>query len=80
MRCDEFLDFLMSYLDGELPSERRQVFDAHLAQCPDCVTYMNTYRETQRLEAQLLREPRGALVPAEVPDDPVQAILAARGR
>jgi hypothetical protein len=41
---------------------------------------MNTYRETQRLEAQLLREPRGAFVPAEVPEDLVQAILAARGR
>ena len=71
MTCKEFVDFLWRYLDGELPDEERSVFDAHLAVCPACVRYLETYRETVRLSRD------AALDPAEAPEELVQAILDA---
>jgi anti-sigma factor (TIGR02949 family) len=76
LTCRELLDFLMAYLDGELGSRERERFDRHLEVCPDCVRYLETYRETIRLE-RLCREP-DAPVPGDVPEELVRAVLAAR--
>ena len=77
MTCQEFIDFLMAYLDGELPDDERAVFDAHLDICAACVTYLDTYRKTLELENLLVRESRDSPVPDDVPEDLVRAILAA---
>ena len=31
MNCHEFIDFIMEYLDGELPEEQRAIFEQHIA-------------------------------------------------
>lgn len=77
MTCHEFIDFLWRYLDGEVTEEERLEFEYHLACCPPCVAYMNTYRETLALGRVAFEEPSGQ-VPADVPEDLVVAILAAR--
>jgi anti-sigma factor RsiW len=77
--CREFTAFLADYLAGELPDLQREQFHAHLAECPSCVAYMRTYQETIRLGRAALR-PADRDVPAEVPEELVQAILAARRR
>lgn len=77
--CREFAAFLADYLDGELPRSTRTEFDFHLSRCPSCVAYMNTYRATQRLVMAAMTMPDGP-VPAEVPEELVQAVLAAQGR
>jgi len=46
MTCQEIVEFLMRYLDGELTPEEQQTFQAHLRACPPCVVYLETYRET----------------------------------
>ena len=46
MTCREFVEFLMEYLDGILSPDQREVFDAHMNECPDCVAYLDTYRVT----------------------------------
>lgn len=79
MTCREFTAFLADYLAGELPGSQRQAFHAHLAECPSCVAYMNTYQETIRLGRAAFRS-GGQDVPEEVPEDLVQAILSARRR
>jgi anti-sigma factor RsiW len=75
--CRDFADFLMEYLDGNLSTPERQCFDNHLAECPDCVTYLATYQEAIRLGKGLCAD-ESASVPPEVPNELVQAILAAR--
>ncbi|HKI38289.1 MAG TPA: zf-HC2 domain-containing protein [Gemmataceae bacterium] len=78
LTCREFIDFLMHYLSGELPAGQRAVFEEHLGECPDCTAYLNTYRETVRIEkiaCGCSDEP-----PADVPEELLLAILAARGR
>ena len=79
MTCREFVDFLMSYLDGDLDAEPRRVFEEHLDMCPPCVTFMDTYRDTIRLGKLACREDDGP-VPEEAPEELVRAILAARAR
>ena len=77
MTCREFVEFLMDYLDGSLPSDQCDTFESHMGECPQCVTYLDTYRETVRLGKELLCPPDGS-IPEEVPSDLVEAILAAR--
>jgi anti-sigma factor RsiW len=79
MTCREFTDFLMDYLDGDLVVGERTRFDQHLAQCPDCVTYLRNYEQTIRLGKTVCKEDHDALGD-EVPEELVQAILSARRR
>jgi len=67
----------MAYLNGELPVEERARFDEHLAVCPDCVNYLESYAETVRLGRESFTDP-AENVPASVPGELVQAILASR--
>lgn len=79
MTCRELVAFLMDYLDGVLPDAERQCFEEHLGECPDCVAYLATYRETIRLGKEACTSNQDA-IPAEVPEDLVRAVLAARRR
>jgi anti-sigma factor RsiW len=75
MTCQEIVDFLMHYLDGELPTGQRTLFEEHLGECPACVDYLHTYEETIRLgKAACAAEPGCK----DVPEALIQAILAAR--
>jgi len=76
MTCREIVDFLMAYLDGELPAEQKALFEKHLGCCPPCVDYLESYRLTIRLEREACAgEGKGC---EEVPEDLIRAILAAR--
>jgi len=75
LTCREMLDFLGDYVGGELAPEVAAVFEAHLAGCPDCVTYLRTYEDTIRLA----RDAAGPdPVPPTLPAELAKAILAAR--
>jgi len=77
MTCRAFVEFLSAYLDGELSSEERTRFDVHLSECPECSAYLRAYEATIRLAKDAFGGPDDP-VPAEVPEELVRAILAAR--
>lgn len=77
MTCSELISFLMDYIDGELSEPKRAAFEAHLAECPSCVAYFQTYQATRRLAGASFVHPDDP-VPSGVPDGLVKAILAAR--
>ena len=79
LTCKEFVDFLHAYIDRELPEGRTTVFDRHLSVCPDCTAYLESYRRTMNLSVAAMTELSEKL-PAEIPEDLVQAILDARQR
>ncbi|MGD9620736.1 MAG: zf-HC2 domain-containing protein [Mycolicibacterium sp.] len=62
LRCRDVSELLAAYIDGGLPPMRRRAVEFHLADCPDCWTYLGTYRQTIEL-GQDLRDVR---VPAQV--------------
>lgn len=77
MTCREAVEFLMAYLDGELPADQRGTFDAHLAVCRSCATYLENYRATIRLGREAMKatdEPAAGRMPEAL----VRAIHAAR--
>jgi anti-sigma factor RsiW len=75
--CKEFVDFLMAYLDAELPAAARNTFESHMDDCPPCRVYLDTYRETVELGRGLCARDDDPL-PDDVPEALVKAILAAR--
>jgi anti-sigma factor RsiW len=79
MTCREFIGFLMDYLSGAISEQERTTFDAHLSVCPACLSYLKTYEETVKMGKAAFAAPEEK-VPPEVPDELVQAILAARKR
>jgi anti-sigma factor RsiW len=76
--CQELVEFLLSYLDGELSAGERNRFERHLEECPDCVAYLATYQEAVRLGKAVCT--CGETIPRDVPYQLVQAVMAARAR
>jgi anti-sigma factor RsiW len=76
MTCREAIEFLMSYLDGELPAEVQAEFERHLAACRSCVAYIDTYKTTVKLEKAALCDGGSPALPP-LPEELVQAIVAA---
>lgn len=79
MNCKECYDFLMDYLDGELPEAQRAAFEMHLQACPPCVQYLETYKMTLALARTACTSDDA---PAEkcIPEELIRAILEARTR
>ena len=77
MTCRDFADFMMDYLSGELSSDSRAEFEYHLSLCVNCRRYLDSYQESVKLGKRAFDDDDGAL-PVEVPEELVNAILAAR--
>ena len=73
--CHELIDFLYLYLEDELPAARKSEFERHLAACPSCRNYIQTYRDAIVLEKRAFHDSAEALF-EEAPEELVAAILA----
>jgi anti-sigma factor RsiW len=77
--CRELADFIGNYLSGELPAGARAEFEHHLRLCPNCRRYLADYQASVALGKRAFDDD-DARLPEHVPEDLVQAILAARRR
>lgn len=76
LTCRELVEFLWRYVSGEASPVERAELERHLALCPPCRDYLDGYRAT----AALVREAYGPgeeAVPGDVPQELVEAVLAA---
>ena len=46
MPCRELVELITDYLEGTMSGVDRERFEAHLGECPYCVTYVDQMRET----------------------------------
>jgi len=47
MNCRELImDVLHDYAEGQMDAATQEAFETHLADCPSCVTFCQTYRDT----------------------------------
>lgn len=76
LTCRDVAGFVADYLANELGAQARLLFEEHLAECPECVTYLRSYSDTVRL-ARAAHD--AGAVAAGVPEQLVRAIVAARG-
>lgn len=75
--CREFEEFIVDYLDDQLPARQKKIFEFHLKICRECRDYLAAYEATRTLARSAIRsESTEAL--GEVPEDLVSAILDAR--
>jgi anti-sigma factor RsiW len=71
LTCSEVMADLSAYLDGELPAERSQQLEAHVAGCQQCATFGSAF-------ANLIAQVRERLgEPARVPDDVLDRLRSA---
>lgn len=45
-QCQECVDLLVDYLEGDLLPERARALEVHLDLCPPCVAFVHTYKGT----------------------------------
>lgn len=72
LSCQEVIDFMADYREGELDPGIRRRFEEHLAVCPPCRDYLKTYESAVTMAKDLCHDPQHS-----VPEDLVQAILRA---
>ena len=75
--CREFEEFVLGYLDGELPARQAKVFEWHLRICRECREYLAAYKRTIEVGKAVLG-PVDESVPDDVPEDLVRAVLDSR--
>lgn len=75
--CVEFEEFILAYLDDELSTRQRRIFEFHLAVCRECRDYLAAYRTAMMVTGEVL-DTQTVETLADVPEDLVGAVLAAR--
>jgi len=75
--CNEFEDFVLAYLDGDLPPKTVFLFELHLKVCRECRDYLTAYRASMHLTKSALDNDRRSEL-EDVPADLVAAVMEAR--
>ncbi len=76
--CRQFEDFVIDYIEGTLPDHQRRLFELHIKMCRECREYLAAYKRT----LELVNRTGGADVQEDalpdLPEDLVEAVIAAR--
>jgi len=75
--CVDFEDFIVDYLDGELPERQKMVFELHLRICRECREYLAAYRRTMEVSKVTIQSDRTDTLDT-MPGDLIKAIREAR--
>ncbi len=73
LACASGVDLIIDYLEGVMAPELRLAVEAHVASCPRCVAFLESYRATP----EILRRATAAAMPAEL-SETLLATLRAR--
>jgi anti-sigma factor RsiW len=56
LTCQELVEVVTDYLEGDMPAAQRLLFEEHIAWCDWCQTYVAQMRETIRVTGTLREE------------------------
>lgn len=60
LTCKELVEIVTDHLEGALPAHERARFEAHLAECDGCATYLEHVRTTIALTGRASARPAAA--------------------
>lgn len=49
MNCMEFEELMAAYLEGEIPSDKRQALEQHIESCERCQAEMSAYEKCAKI-------------------------------
>lgn len=64
LRCDEVVELVSDFLDGDLDASTEARVIEHLSGCDGCQAYVEQFRQTVETLGELPAEQRAALPPA----------------
>ncbi len=56
LTCQQLVEIVTDYFEGKLSPSERERFEAHLAVCPGCRTYVEQMQQTIRAAGKLSEE------------------------
>jgi anti-sigma factor RsiW len=56
LTCQELVELVTDYLEGELSRADRRRFEAHIDDCPNCREYLAQFREIKAITGTLREE------------------------
>lgn len=77
LTCKQFDDFMVDFLEKDLPFAQRLGCWLHLKMCRDCAKFVHQYQQTIALGKQAFEDPNEP-VPESVPEDLINAALVHR--
>lgn len=72
--CEQFEDFIIDYLEGDLPEKKRTLFEFHIRTCRECREYLAAYERARDIANE---NSRRVSTLEEVPDDLLEAVSQA---
>ena len=62
LTCREMVELVTEYLEGAMSPRERAIFEAHIAVCPGCTSYLDQMRQTIGMVGRLTEDhvPPGA--------------------
>ncbi len=75
--CSEFESFILAYLEDDLATRQKSVFELHLKVCRECREYLAAYRASLELAKGAFGKESSHLAD-DIPEDLVKAVVAAR--
>jgi anti-sigma factor RsiW len=67
MSCRELVELVTAYLDDALSAAERARFEAHVAECGECATYIAQLADVAKVA--------GTLTEADIPPEALSALL-----
>jgi len=71
LTCQQVVELITEYLDGVMEPRRRARFEAHLAGCDGCTSYLEQFRTTVAVVGRI------ELAPSQVPAPVMSELLQA---
>jgi anti-sigma factor RsiW len=74
LNCRTTIELFAAFVDGALSAEEEHALRVHMADCPRCVEFLESYRGTSRI----VRDATAATLPPDV-EERLLRFLASRG-
>jgi anti-sigma factor RsiW len=73
--CASGVDLIMDYLEGLLAPDVRAAIESHVAGCPRCAAFLESYRATP----EILRRATAETIPADLSESLLASLRARLG-